>query len=70
MDSFGGVRLLWQDGNKFVQPDDCTRRLVPSWTAIAHVVGCFVRSAHGDVAAVRDHRRLGASQYARHVLVG
>src|SRR5207248_3817831 len=50
-------------------PCDCTWRTTPSRAAFRNVVGRLVRPTHGDVAIVRDHRRLRAGQNGGYMLV-
>jgi hypothetical protein len=61
VDSFGGVRLLWQDGNKFAQdvtiPDDLLAHVAPlGWEHIA-LTGDYVWA---DGNAISDFRPLRA----------
>jgi hypothetical protein len=53
--------MLWrQGGDSFDQPLDRTCGALPGRPALRDVVGRLVRTAHGDVAAVRQHSLLGA----------
>ncbi len=64
-----GSPLRRQGGGEFCHPRDRTWRAVPRRAAFSDVVGRLVRPTHGDVAIVRDNRRLGAGQDGGYMLV-